>query len=129
MNGKRFALVLVLFAALMPQNGAAAANSYSVVVTYKQTPQSDLQKWTIKCNPAAGTMPKAKTVCKKLLKIANPFAPADPDQMCTEIYGGDDIATVKGTWKGKKISVKYSKINGCEIARWDLLKFLLTGGK
>ena len=74
-------------------------------------------------------MPKAKTVCKKLLKIANPFAPADPDQMCTEIYGGDDIATVKGTWKGKKISAKYSKINGCEIARWDSLKFLLAGGK
>jgi hypothetical protein len=124
---KKLTLIIVLVTFTLPQSGAAAANSYSLVVSYKQSPQSEFQKWSLKCNPAGGTLQKAKTACNRLLKIANPFAHADPDQMCTELYGGDEVATVTGRWKGKKVSATFSKKDGCEIARWEALKFLLEG--
>jgi hypothetical protein len=124
---KKLALIIFFITFSLTQSGASAANPYSLVVIYKQSPQSEIQKWSLKCNPAGGTLQKAKTACNRLLKIANPFAHADPDQMCTELYGGDEVATVTGRWKGKKVSATFSKKDGCEIARWEALKFLLEG--
>ena len=124
---KKLALIIFFITFSLTQSGASAANPYSLVVIYKQSPQSEIQKLSLKCNPVSGTMPKAKIACSRLLKIANPFATANPDQMCTQIYGGDEVATVKGSWKGKKVSATYSKRDGCEIARWAALKFLLEG--
>jgi hypothetical protein len=124
---KKLALFIIVITLGLPLSGSSAASPYSLVISYKQSPQSEIQKLSLKCNPVSGTMPKAKTACSRLLKIANPFATANPDQMCTQIYGGDEVATVKGSWKGKKVSATYSKRDGCEIARWAALKFLLEG--
>ncbi len=38
--------------------------------------------------------------------------------MCTKIYGGPAIATVKGTWQGKDIDTKFSRDDGCQLHRW-----------
>lgn len=125
--GEKFALAIVLFASALPLNGAKAASSDSLVVSYWQSPQSELQKWTLKCNPAGGTMPNAKTVCKKLLKVSKPFTPTDVGKVCAQIYESKEAASVRGTWKGKKVTAKFSKNNGCEINRWKALEFLLQG--
>jgi hypothetical protein len=127
LKGKKLALAFVLIASSLFQSSASATTTNSLVVSYKQTPQSQIQKWTLKCNPTGGTLPQAKNACKQLLKIAQPFAAPDPDQMCSQIFESEEVATVKGSWKGKKISAKYSKTNSCEIARWAALKFLLQG--
>ena len=124
---KKLALFIILITFGLPLSGSSAASPYSLTVSYKQSPQSEIQKWSLKCNPVSGTLPKAKTACNRLLKIATPFATANPDQMCTQLYGGDEVATVKGSWKGKKVRATYSKTDGCEIARWAALKFLLEG--
>jgi hypothetical protein len=125
--GEKIALAIVLFASALPLNGAKAASSDSLVVSYRQSPQSELQKWTLKCNPAGGTMPNAKTVCKKLLKVSKPFTPTDVGRACAQIYESEEVTTVRGSWKGKKVTAKFSKNNGCEINRWKALEFLLQG--
>ncbi len=107
----------------------SAATKNSLTITYQQTPESKAQKWTLKCQPTAGSIKSAKTVCRNLLKISNPFAKADPNQMCSEIFESAEVATVKGTWNGKKVSVRFAKNNGCEITRWNTLKFLIEGVK
>jgi hypothetical protein len=41
---------------------------------------------------------------------------------CTEIYGGDQAAEVKGTGPdGTTVRAILNRSNGCEIARWDVL--------
>jgi len=39
--------------------------------------------------------------------------------MCTQIYGGPQTATVRGSWGGQAVDASFSRENGCEIARWD----------
>ena len=43
---------------------------------------------------------------------------------CTEIYGGPEIADVQGTFRGKPVNTRFLRTNGCEIARWNRVRFL-----
>ena len=52
------------------------------------------------------------------------FEPVPGNQACTQQYGGPETATVKGTLDGKEIDAKFSRVNGCEITRWDQAKAL-----
>lgn len=45
----------------------------------------------------------------------------DPYQICTEIYGGDDTATITGTVDDTEIDAAVDRVNGCAIAAWDEL--------
>jgi hypothetical protein len=41
------------------------------------------------------------------------------DIVCTEIYGGPQRARIVGTLVEKRLSVTFSRTNGCEIGRWN----------
>ena len=56
---------------------------------------------------------------------AEAFTPVRPRQVCTDIYGGPQIATIEGTLRGTKVGARFTRQNGCEITRWDLAKPLL----
>ena len=87
--------------------------------------------WRLTCDPAGGTHPDAAAACKALADHgATALPPVPKDRMCTQIYGGPEKATVKGTWNGKAVNSAFSKTNGCEISRWKSLSGLLpaTGG-
>jgi hypothetical protein len=43
------------------------------------------------------------------------------DQVCTEIYGGPDTATIAGTLDGETVTTQVDRTNGCGIADWDEL--------
>ena len=111
----------------IPTSSAAVKNS--LTITYQETPESKVQKWSLKCQPTAGTMKNAKGVCKLLTAMSNPFMKPDPAEMCAAIFESAEVATVKGTWKGKKVSARFAKNNSCEISRWKTLNFLLQGSK
>ena len=53
------------------------------------------------------------------------FAPIDPQTPCTEIYGGPDEVEVTGTVAGEPIDTAFTRANGCEIERFDVLTPLL----
>ncbi|GLW64723.1 hypothetical protein Arub01_29670 [Actinomadura rubrobrunea] len=75
--------------------------------------------WTLTCGPAGGDHPKAAKACEALGKAEDPFKPVPKDQICTEIYGGPQVATVKGTWRGRQVDAGFNRKNGCEMHRWD----------
>lgn len=53
---------------------------------------------------------------------------SDPDrepEMCTEIYGGPDKATIAGTIEGDSVDAEVARNNGCGIGDWDSLEPLL----
>ena len=53
------------------------------------------------------------------------FDPVPAKVACSQIYGGDQKATVKGTLNGDAVDASFSRQNGCEIARWNRLSWLL----
>jgi hypothetical protein len=43
------------------------------------------------------------------------------DQVCTEIYGGDDTAEIEGTIGEQSVDTVADRTNGCAITTWDEL--------
>jgi Subtilisin inhibitor-like len=82
--------------------------------------------WTLTC-PAGGTLPRARRACERLAAIESPFAPVPKGAACTLVYGGPQIAEVRGRFRGRRVSAHFSRTNGCEIARWNRVRFLFAG--
>jgi hypothetical protein len=53
------------------------------------------------------------------------FAPVPKDVACIDIYGGPQVAEIRGTFKGRDVSAEFNRTNGCEIERWERIRFLL----
>ena len=53
------------------------------------------------------------------------WEPVRPRQVCTDIFGGPETARVMGTLAGAHLTARFSRQNGCEIARWQLAAPLL----
>jgi hypothetical protein len=80
--------------------------------------------YTLRCAPARGTLPQRASACKKLLALKRPFAPTPRNVACTAIYGGPQEALVTGRFRGKIVRARFNRKNGCEIARWNRVRFL-----
>ena len=80
---------------------------------------------TLTCDPVGGTHPHPVEACAALDTHADALAPVPPDAVCTQIYGGDETATVTGVVQGEEADATFNRTNGCEIARWDALAPLL----
>jgi len=129
---------LALLALALAALGASAAGSAgtaattSLTVTYWEdgSRPADRVTWTLRCNPARGTLPRPRVACRRLA-VGGPelFAPIPKNAVCTEIYGGPQIASVVGLVSGKRIWARLSRQNGCQIARWNRLSpWLLPQG-
>jgi hypothetical protein len=80
---------------------------------------------TLTCEPAGGDVEAAQEACDQLGAIGTAvFAGTPPDAMCTQQYGGPQTATVTGTVGGGQVQSTFSRVNGCEIARWDAVSAL-----
>jgi hypothetical protein len=72
----------------------------------------------------ANPLPDATNACRRLLQLENPFEPLPLDVACTQIYGGPQVAEVRGTFEGRRIKARFSRADGCQIDRWDRHRFL-----
>jgi hypothetical protein len=55
------------------------------------------------------------------------FPEPGPPKLCTQQYGGPQVAVVTGTFNGRAVNSRFSLTDGCEIARWRALSPLLGG--
>ena len=55
------------------------------------------------------------------------FTPRRADMLCTQQYGGPQVALVTGTFHGRPVHSRFSLTDGCEIARWRSMAPLLGG--
>ena len=80
--------------------------------------------WTLRCAPVGGTLPHRAGACTKLARLRHPFAPTPTAVACTQIYGGPQEALVTGRFRGHRVRARFSRKDGCEIARWNRIRFL-----
>ena len=103
----------------------------SLTVTLDETGSGAVRTLTLTCDPVGGDHPDPAAACAALA-AAGPaaFDPPPADRMCTEQFGGPQVAVVEGTVGGVPVSARFSRTDGCEIGRWDALAPLLgsTGG-
>jgi hypothetical protein len=71
--------------------------------------------------PQAGT-----SECRRLGGLTPAqLAPVPAATACTQIYGGEATARVRGRLRGKSVDARFELSNGCEIERWDRNRVLL----
>ena len=91
---------------------------YDLTITYwpkgKDGPSSTA---TLSCDPNGGTHPDANKACAALDAHPEALHPVPTDMACTQIYGGDQVATIEGDG----IRAMFNRSDGCQIARWDAL--------
>jgi hypothetical protein len=121
--------VAVIGLALLALASAAAGAAGSTALTITIWPderKSEAHRYSLRCRPAAGTLPRAASACTRLAAGgAELFVPPPKEQACTEVYGGPQRAIVSGTVDGRRVWVSLRRRDGCEIDRWRKLSFLL----
>ena len=55
------------------------------------------------------------------------FPKHGPPKLCTQQYGGPQVAVVTGTFHGRTVHSTFTRTDGCEIARWKAMAPLLGG--
>jgi Subtilisin inhibitor-like len=86
--------------------------------------------WKLECDPAGGTLKSPRGACQHLARGGRGlFAPVKESAICTEIYGGPQVALVTGTLHGRRVWARFQRGGGCEIERWNRLSpWLLPQG-
>jgi hypothetical protein len=101
----------------------------SLTITVDLGDGSAPQEWTLTCDPPGGTHPQPEAACAALDNVdPTVFEPVGPGQACTQIYGGPETATIRGTWNGAPLDASFARNDGCEIARWGAVVELLGAG-
>ncbi len=131
----RALLVVVAVAAALAGCGSSSSSGgdggTSLTITYwADGPDGDSETWTLGCDPASGTLSDPDGACDRLAEGGSELFDAVPgDAVCTEIYGGPQVAHVHGTVGGETVAASLDRSNGCEISRWDALSpWLLPAG-
>jgi hypothetical protein len=124
----RAALAVVLLAAGCGSGGGGsqaeppAQPRYDLTITFwPQGRDGPSRTATLTCDPDGGTHPDPAKACAALRAHPEALHPVPLDMACTEIYGGDQVATVEGAG----LRAVFNRTNGCEIARWEALAPLL----
>ena len=103
---------------------AAALTSLHVTV-WPQGTGGPSHAWTLRCEPAHGTLPHPAQACARLALLDDPFRPVPAGVACSEVYGGPQVARVTGVVRGRKVWAVFRRRDGCETARWGRVSFLL----
>jgi hypothetical protein len=125
------ALLALATAAVAPTPSTASdPAAIDLRIAFHATPTAVPKVHTLTCNPTGGTVPDPATACRRLLTLgAAAFAPTPRGQMCTQIAGGPMTALVTGSLHGHRIWTRLTQRDGCAIARWNRVSFLLPRWK
>ncbi|MGH3104589.1 MAG: SSI family serine proteinase inhibitor [Gaiellaceae bacterium] len=120
---------MVLLAALAASTALASSPANELRITVWPDGRAKAShRWTLRCGPSGGTLPGARLACASLARRANPFRPIASDAVCTELYGGPQEALVTGRYRGRRIWTRFARTDGCQIERWNRLRFLFPSG-
>lgn len=80
--------------------------------------------WTLGCNPLGGTLPHGDRACFRLATDPKPFAQVPEGKPCLQIYGGPAVARVTGRLRGRRVEAHLSRVDSCQLDRWDRVGYL-----
>ncbi|MER5493332.1 SSI family serine proteinase inhibitor [Streptomyces sp. NPDC002454] len=130
----RVPLLPLLGDGLLTRPAAPLAGSpHRLTIEVRGTGRAVDGAYRLECGPTGGTHPQAARACERLAELStlggDPFAPVPAGAVCTFQHGGNATARVTGRWYGRPVDARFSRTDGCEIARWnDLVPVLPSAG-
>ncbi len=119
--------VLLLTAACATFPAAASAGLIALRIEFRADAGARPRIFTLRCGEQmTGTVAHPAAACKRLQRLGpGAFRPTPSGTACTEISAGPSTARITGISFGRPLWVRFRLDNGCEIARWQRLSFLL----
>lgn len=122
---------LLVSAALLGAVGARAATPAATALAIAFYPhgltQPQVERYWLRCGPAAGTVKHPVLACRTLASLDHPFAPTPPGMFCTALAMGPEEAIVKGRLRGAPVYAHLRVQGGCEINRWRRVANVVPG--
>jgi len=122
--------ILVASAVLLAACGASRSTGNSTRLRIAVHPQGAggvVQRYRLRCDPSAGTVPNPARACRVLASLAHPFAPTPPGTTCSDIAIGPQQAVVTGVLRGRRIHARLRLQGSCEIDRWKRVAAVVPG--
>jgi hypothetical protein len=106
-----------------PESSSPNAETHLEIEYWPQGVGKESRRSTLDCPEGSELKP-----CRLMASAgADLFAPVPKDVACNEIYGGPQVAEIRGTLQGRPVNARFDRTNGCEIERWERIRFLLPG--
>ncbi|GAB3453909.1 hypothetical protein GCM10027570_33540 [Streptomonospora sediminis] len=121
-------LTIHITAAGADQQSGAAEPTPSPSAPAPSTSPVQPRHWQLTCRPAGGDHPDPEAACADLAAAggAAAFEEVPADRPCTFIYGGPQVARVKGHVGDTPIDTEFTKSGGCEMQRYEDLGAVLA---
>lgn len=100
---------------------AATAARISLDVDFAGSPTTPPAHYTLRCEPAGGSVANPAAACARLLKDAGIFGPLPAHILCPMIMASAGRATVTGIYLGRHVHESLVD-GGCDLARWAKLR-------
>lgn len=82
-------------------------------------PGGQARHWSLRCDPAGGSMPDAAAGCRLLSTDATILHPMRTTHiMCPKIMANARTFTITGTWHGTRLHEVVTH-GGCDLSRWS----------
>ena len=109
--------------AAIPAADGPAPRTELTITVWPQGNGGPAREWSLTCEPPGGSLPRPGNACERLSPAA--LRPLPRDTVCTQVYGGPQTARVRGRMDGRDVDSRFSRTNGCEIHRWNSVRYLL----
>jgi hypothetical protein len=114
--------------------GGAALPAGALTVVDDAGPDRPPTRATLRCTSTATTgtgrlRDLAARACRTARARRATLHGPRADEVCTEIYGGPQVARVTGSVGSKRVARRFDRTNGCRISEWDRLSPLLPRGR
>jgi hypothetical protein len=104
-----------------PTPSSPRSETHLEIEFWPQGVGQESRRSTLDCTPDSSLK-----ACQVLASARdNLFAPVPKDVACSEIYGGPEVAEIRGTFRDQTVNARFNRTNGCEIERWERIRFLL----
>jgi len=124
----RLALALVAVATAASA-GVTPATRLSIDVWPKgRTVAAGHHHYTLRCAPAAGTVPHPGNACVVLTKLAHPFAATPRGTVCPMLVLGPQEAHVVGAVRGVRVNA-WLNLAHCGVDRWNRVRAVVPEPK
>jgi hypothetical protein len=103
------------------KTATTATAKISLDVNFSGSPTTAAAHYTLRCEPAGGTVTDPAAACAKLMKGTSLFGPLPAHVECPMIMANAGRATVTGSYLGSPVHETLVD-GGCDLSRWAKLK-------
>jgi hypothetical protein len=98
-----------------------AAAKISLDVVFSGSPTTAAAHYTLRCDPAGGTVTNPVSACARLMRGTSLFGPLPAHVACPMIMANAGRATLTGTYLGRPVHETVVD-GGCDLSRWAKLR-------